>query len=71
VAADGIVVVTIDLEDPWTIGAVLIAVWVVISVATEVFVLNGNIREALVRGIVGGGAFAVVYLFLWWRYAKD
>jgi hypothetical protein len=40
-----------DLEDPWTIGAVLIAVWVVISVATEVFVLNGNIREALARGI--------------------
>ena len=61
----------VDLGNRWVVGATLIAVWVVVSVATEAFLLNGGIREAVVRGLSGGVAFAVVYLLLRWRYGTD
>ena len=51
IAVDSIVMVVIDLENPWLIGAVLIAVWVVLLVAAEAFLLNGHINEGVIRGL--------------------
>lgn len=68
---DCVDMVAADLDSPWLIGIILIAVWVVISVATEAFLLNGTIREGIIRGLFGGSAFAVVYLFLRWRSSND
>lgn len=63
--------VGMDLENSWLIGALLIAVWVVVSVTTEAFLLNGDIYEGVIRGLFAGSAFAVVYLFLRWRSDRD
>lgn len=71
VDADIIIVFGVDLENLWIIGVILIAVWVVVSVATETLLLDDNIREAVTRGIFGGRAFAVVYLFVRWRHGND
>ncbi|WP_253739210.1 hypothetical protein [Halohasta salina] len=61
----------IDLENPWILGAILIIIVIVVSVGMEAFLLSGNIREGLLRGIFGGTAFAIVYLFLRSRYSED
>lgn len=70
-AVDGVMMAIIDFENPWIVGAILIVVWILVSLATEMLLLSGNIREALIRGIFGGSAFAAVYLVLRWRYGKD
>lgn len=62
-AADGIVMVGVDLENLLIIGAILIAVWTVVSLAMEAFLLNGNSHEAAIWGIFEGSAFAIVFLF--------
>jgi len=54
----------VDLGNPWVLGTILIAGFVLVSVGAEALLLNGDIREGLFRGIFGGAGFTVAYLFL-------
>jgi len=62
--------VDVDLGNPWVLGALLIAIFIAASVGIELRLLDGNVREALMRGLFGGGGFAVVYVFLRSRYGE-
>ncbi|WP_262175532.1 hypothetical protein [Haloarcula laminariae] len=61
----------IDFDNPWILGAILITTYTLFTVGAEVFLLTGNIRAGLLRGIFLGTAFALLYLFLRSRYGKS
>lgn len=54
----------IDSENPWVFGGILIGVWIVVSVVTEVLLLNGDLFDAVMWGTFGGTTFVIVFLFL-------
>lgn len=53
-----------DARNPWLIGAVIVAVWVVIWAGIQTLLFDGQPLAAAVQGAAGGAAFAVVYLYL-------
>jgi hypothetical protein len=54
----------VDLTNPWLFGALVVALWVVMFVAAELLVLDGDVAGAVVRGVAGGLAFAIVYAYI-------
>ena len=54
----------IDLTNPWLFGALVVALWVAVFVAAELLVLDGDVAGAVVRGVAGGLAFAIVYAYI-------
>ena len=54
----------VDLTNPWLFGALVVVLWVAVFVAAELFVLDGDVAGAVVRGFAGGLAFAVVYAYI-------
>ncbi|GAA0270367.1 hypothetical protein [Halobacterium noricense] len=54
----------VDLTNPWLFGALVVALWVAVFVAAELFVLDGDVAGAVVRGVAGGLAFAIVYAYI-------
>ncbi|MCD2198407.1 MULTISPECIES: hypothetical protein [unclassified Halobacterium] len=54
----------VDLTNPWLFGALVVALWVAMFVAAELLVLDGDVAGAVVRGVAGGLAFAIVYAYI-------
>ncbi len=54
----------VDLTNPWLFGALVVALWVAVFVAAELVLLDGDLAGAVVRGVAGGLAFAIVYAYI-------